>query len=99
MFYLTRFSYLINFNLNRDTIIAPYVNHRRDVRFKSIKLGFVIRIRVEKLRATAKQIFLEMVISRFIPISQHFLYNLYISRYNIIEKREKVSILECNILK
>lgn len=54
VFYWTRFSYLINFNLNRDTIIANHY-HRRDVRSKSIKLGFVIRIRVEKLHGfTAK---------------------------------------------
>lgn len=90
MFYLTGFSYLINFNLNRDTIIAPYVNHRRDVRSKSIKLGFVIRIRVEKLpqnRFSLKWSFQDLYQSLNLYIQR-------ISRYNIIEKKGKSKYLE-----
>lgn len=90
MFYLTGFSYLINFNLNRDTIIAPYVNHRRDVRSKSIKLGFVIRIRVEKLpqnRFSSKWSFQDLYQSLNLYIQR-------ISRYNIIEKKGKSKYLE-----
>lgn len=89
MFYLTGFSYLINFNLNRDTIIAPYVNHRRDVRSKSIKLGFVIRIRVEKLpqnRFSSKWSFQDLY--------QSLNFIQRISRYNIIEKKGKSKYLE-----